>query len=65
MTQISDESEIAKIVKKIIIGNPDAVESYKKGKTNSLQFLAGQVMAEAKGRANPQMVQELLKKELG
>ncbi|MEX2033100.1 MAG: Asp-tRNA(Asn)/Glu-tRNA(Gln) amidotransferase subunit GatB, partial [Candidatus Colwellbacteria bacterium] len=64
LTQISDESEIAKIVKKIIIGNPDAVESYKKGRTNSLQFLAGQVMAEAKGRANPQMVQELLKKEL-
>ncbi|MDP2650771.1 MAG: Asp-tRNA(Asn)/Glu-tRNA(Gln) amidotransferase subunit GatB [bacterium] len=63
-TQISDESEITKIVKKIIIGNPDAVESYKKGKTNSLQFLAGQVMAEAKGRANPQVVQEILKKTL-
>ncbi len=65
LTQISDESEITRIVEKVIIENQDAVESYKKGKTNSLQFLAGQVMAEAKGRANPQVVQELLKKTLG
>lgn len=64
-TQISDEAEITKIVKKVIIENQDAVRSYQKGKTNSLQFLAGQVMSEAKGRANPQVVQELLKKELG
>ena len=62
LTQISDESEITNIVEKIIIENPNAVESYKKGKINSLQFLAGQVMAEAKGRANPQIVQEILKK---
>ncbi|MDP3991448.1 MAG: Asp-tRNA(Asn)/Glu-tRNA(Gln) amidotransferase subunit GatB [Candidatus Colwellbacteria bacterium] len=62
LTQISDESEITNTVEKIINENRDAVESYKEGKTNSLQFLVGQVMAEAKGRANPQIVQEILKK---
>jgi aspartyl-tRNA(Asn)/glutamyl-tRNA(Gln) amidotransferase subunit B len=64
LIQISDKAEINKIVEKVIIENQDAVESYKKGKTNSLQFLAGQVMKEAKGRTNPQVVQELLKKLL-
>ena len=64
LTQISNETEINKIIKKVIAENQEAVESYKKGKLNSLQFLAGQVMAKAKGRANPQVLQELLKKEL-
>lgn len=63
-TQISDETELNTIIEQVITENEDAVASYKKGKLNSLQFLAGQVMAKAKGRANPQVVQELLKKIL-
>ena len=64
LTQISDESEITRIVEKVIAEHPDAVASYKKGKANALQFLSGQVMAAAKGRANPQVVKEILKKIL-
>lgn len=62
--QISDEVVISEIVEKVTAENPEAVASYKKGKTGALQFLAGQVMAKAKGRANPQMVHEILKKAL-
>ena len=64
LTQISDESEINKIVEKVVAENEEAVASYKKGKTNALQFLAGQVMAKAKGRADPHLVQEMLKRVL-
>lgn len=65
LTQISGEKEIQQLAEEVIAENEDAVASYRKGKVNALQFLAGQVMAKAKGRANPQVVQELLKKELG
>ena len=44
--------------------NTKAVEDYKLGKQNSLQFLAGQVMGKTRGTANPSNVQELLKKIL-
>ena len=64
LTQISDEVEIVKIIEKVIAENQEAVISYKKGKASALQFLAGQVMAKANGRANPQVVQEILKKLL-
>ena len=62
--QMSDDSELEKIVKDIIAKNPKAVEDYKGGKQNSLQFLAGQVMATTRGTAKPETVQELLKKIL-
>lgn len=62
--QISDESEIAKFIEEVIAEDEDAVASYRKGKTNALQFLAGQVMAKARGRANPETVQNLLKEKL-
>ena len=64
LAQISDETEINRIIEKVIAENEDAVASYKSGKTNALQFLSGQVMAAAKGRANPQVVQALLKRIL-
>ncbi len=64
LTQITDTGEIEKIIKEIISKNPKAIEDYKKGKENALQFLIGQVMAATKGRAKPDTVQELLKREL-
>lgn len=64
LVQMSDSKEIEKIVKEVISKNSKAVEDYKKGKENALQFLAGQVMAATKGRAKPDSVQELLKKFL-
>jgi aspartyl-tRNA(Asn)/glutamyl-tRNA(Gln) amidotransferase subunit B len=64
LTQMGDTIELEKIVKEVISKNPKPAEDYKKGKENALQFLAGQVMAATKGRANPGMVQNLLRKNL-
>ena len=62
--QMSDNSELEKIIKEVIGKNPKAIEDYKAGKQNALQFLAGQTMAATKGTANPNMVRDLLVKLL-
>jgi aspartyl-tRNA(Asn)/glutamyl-tRNA(Gln) amidotransferase subunit B len=62
--QMSDDSELEKIIKDVVAKNPKAAADYKAGKQNSLQFLAGQVMAATRGTAKPEKVQELLKKIL-
>lgn len=64
LTVISDEGQIAEIVKKVITNNPAEVEKYKAGKTQVLGFLVGQVMKETKGKANPGVVNKLFKDEL-
>jgi len=61
LRQMSDDSELEKIVKDVVEKNTKAVDDYKKGKSASLQFLAGRVMAVTKGRAKPETVQKLLK----
>lgn len=62
--QIEDAGEIEAIVEKIIAVNPKAVEDFKAGKEASFKFLVGQVMREAKGKANPAMINDLLAKKL-
>lgn len=62
LSQITDESEIEKIVKGVVDENPKAVEDYKNGKTNSFMFLVGQVMARSKGKITPQKAEEIIKK---
>lgn len=64
LTQITDSGEVEGIIKDVLTKNPKAVEDYKAGKQNSFTFLVGQVMAASKGKANPQAVGEMLKKEL-
>ena len=64
MTQISDEAELKKIVHSVIKRNPNPVEEYRKGKRTAIGFLVGQVMKESKGRANPGLVNKLLKQAL-
>ncbi len=61
LSQIEDTEEVEKIVKDVVSSNEKAVEDYKKGKENALQFLTGQVMAATKGRAKPDEVQSILK----
>ncbi|GAN34635.1 MAG: Asp-tRNA(Asn)/Glu-tRNA(Gln) amidotransferase subunit GatB [Candidatus Brocadia sp. AMX2] len=65
LAQISDEGLIEAVITKVISGNPDAIEDYKKGKKNALTFLVGQVMKETKGKANPKIVNEMLVKKVG
>jgi aspartyl-tRNA(Asn)/glutamyl-tRNA(Gln) amidotransferase subunit B len=60
--QMSDNSELEKIIKQVIEKNPKAVQDYKSGNQNVLQFLAGQVMAVTRGTADPAKVRELLTK---
>ena len=62
--QLSDSSDLENIVRHIIQENPTSVSDYKSGKTQALQFLVGQVMKESRGKANPKMVQEIIKKLL-
>ena len=62
--QMSDNGELEKVIKEVITKNPKAVEDYKKGKSASLQFLAGQVMAATRGTAKPDTVHKLLKDTL-
>jgi aspartyl-tRNA(Asn)/glutamyl-tRNA(Gln) amidotransferase subunit B len=64
LVQISDSSEIEKIVDKVIGENLKTVEQYRAGKTGSFAFFVGQVMKATSGRANPQTVNELLRKKL-
>ena len=58
--QVSDEKILEEAVKKVLAQNPDVVSDYKKGKTNVLQFLVGQVMKETKGAGNPEVIRALL-----
>jgi aspartyl-tRNA(Asn)/glutamyl-tRNA(Gln) amidotransferase subunit B len=64
LSQVSDENLLNKTVEKIIKENPQAVEDFKKGKEKSLQFLVGKMMAATKGKANPQIAREILKKRM-
>jgi aspartyl-tRNA(Asn)/glutamyl-tRNA(Gln) amidotransferase subunit B len=61
---ITDEAKIEKIVKEVISKNQKAVSDYKQGKKTVIQFLIGQVMAETKGKANPEIVNKILRKLL-
>ena len=65
LAQITDADQIAKVAREIIAANPKQVEQYRSGKTATLGWFVGQVMKATRGQANPQMLQELLKKELG
>ena len=64
LTQITNEAEIERIIKEVISQNSKVIEDYKSGKENALQFLIGQIMAKTKGRANPQLVKDILNKLL-
>ncbi len=62
--QISDSAEIEKCAVEIITANAQAVADYRAGKEASLKFLVGQMMRATRGRTNPNMAAELLKKKL-
>lgn len=64
LVQISDEETLLKFVEEILAGNPGSVEDYHKGRDKALGFLVGQVMKKTKGRANPQLVNKLLREKL-
>jgi len=64
LVQITDTNAIDDVVAKVISSNPKEVEAYKNGKTKLLGFFVGQVMKETRGKANPKIVNEILRKKL-
>ena len=64
MQQISDEGELENIIETILNENTDQVNAYKSGKDKLFGFFVGQVMKVTQGKANPGLVNELLKKKL-
>jgi aspartyl-tRNA(Asn)/glutamyl-tRNA(Gln) amidotransferase subunit B len=64
LVQISNADEIEKIVAQVIEENPKPVEQYRAGKTGNFGYFVGQVMKATGGRANPQTVNDLLRKRL-
>jgi len=64
LRQIRDSGELESVVLDVIRDNEKSAGDFKKGKTNALMFLVGQVMRRTKGKANPQMVSRILKEKL-
>ena len=62
--QMEDSSALEAAVDAVLATNEKSVEDYKAGKDNALKFLMGQIMKETKGKANPQVVMEMLKQKL-
>lgn len=64
LEQVSDAGAIEKLVDETLAENPQSVADYKAGKDRAIGFLVGQIMKKSKGKANPGMVQDLLKKKM-
>ncbi len=64
LAQVSDQAELSKVISEVITENKGPAEDFKKGNKKTLMFLVGQVMSKTKGKANPQVVQKLLKLSL-
>jgi aspartyl-tRNA(Asn)/glutamyl-tRNA(Gln) amidotransferase subunit B len=64
LEQINDPEKIAAAAREIITANPKQTAQYRSGKTATLGWFVGQVMKSTRGQANPQVVQEILKREL-
>ena len=64
LSQISDEGELEKLVDNVMSSNPENVEKYKNGKDKLFGFFVGEAMKLSKGKANPKVLNELLKSKL-
>lgn len=65
LKQITDTGEIETMIDQLIADNPDQAQQYRDGNTKVAGWFVGQMMKASQGKANPQMVNELLKKKLG
>ena len=64
LAQSGDESAIVALVAGVLADNPDAVDQFRKGRTNIVGFLVGQVIKKSQGKANPKVVSELMRRAL-
>ena len=61
---VSDTDALRRVVEEVIAANPQSVEDYRNGKDRAIGFLVGQTMKAMKGKADPGMVNRLLKELL-
>jgi len=64
LEQISDTSQLEGVVASVLEANPDVVQDYLGGKEKVMGFLVGQVLKETKGKANPRLVNEMIREKL-
>jgi len=64
LTQQSDPKELEKIISEMLSKNQDKLAQYKSGKVKLFGYFVGEVMKVSKGKANPQLVNEILKTKL-
>ena len=64
LKQVTDSGEIEKLVDEVITNNPDQVQQFKDGKEQVIGFLVGQAMKLSQGKANPAIVNELLREKM-
>jgi len=64
MKQMSNEGEIVKIANEVLDENPKAIEQYKNGRTNVVDFLTGQIMKKTRGTANPAIARSTMASEI-
>ncbi len=64
LKQMSNADEIIKIANEVLDENPNTIDQYKKGRTNVVDFLVGQIMKKTKGQANPTIARETMQKEI-
>ncbi|MGN1059838.1 MAG: Asp-tRNA(Asn)/Glu-tRNA(Gln) amidotransferase GatCAB subunit B, partial [Clostridia bacterium] len=64
LSQVSDEGAILQMVQDVMAQNPQSVADYKAGKDKAMGYLVGQVMRVSRGKANPQVINKLLKEAL-
>jgi aspartyl-tRNA(Asn)/glutamyl-tRNA(Gln) amidotransferase subunit B len=64
LVQMTDIAQIRAIIEEVLKNNPDKITDYKNGKTKLMGYFVGEVMKKTQGKANPKMVNDILKKEL-
>jgi aspartyl-tRNA(Asn)/glutamyl-tRNA(Gln) amidotransferase subunit B len=64
LVQITDEDELRSVIEEVITANPKQLEQYRSGRDKVFGFFVGQVMKATQGKANPQLINDLLKKML-
>ena len=64
LKQVTDEGEIGKVIEGIMAAHPNQVDEYRTGKEKLLGFFVGQVMKQTQGKANPKLVNEVLREKL-
>jgi aspartyl-tRNA(Asn)/glutamyl-tRNA(Gln) amidotransferase subunit B len=64
LAQITDTGEIERVVDNVLSENPEAAEGIRAGREKAMAFLVGQVMKKTKGKANPQLVNKILREKI-